>query len=125
MTAFGSSPLLKLHYGFSLYPSTECTIGLPKKPINMEIPLDFVHPRFLKRKDSLLSSVPCSFDQLKAVLSKPAPTRSESDLQALLSFTRNIKFFAELREKAGEGGLLQCCRKLRYETCSAGKVKSR
>jgi hypothetical protein len=88
----------------------------------MEIPLSFVHPRFLKRKDSLLTSAPCSLDELKAILSKSPAIRSENDLKALVSFTRSIKFFTELREKAGESGLIQCCRKLLFQSYPAGKV---
>lgn len=88
----------------------------------MEIPLSFVHPRFLKRKDSVLTQATFSMERLKVILRLDAEDRSDKDLHELLSFVRGIKFFTELKEKAGESSLLQCCRKLKLETYPAGKV---
>jgi hypothetical protein len=83
--------------------------------------------KFLKRKNSislptLLTDSYTTFDRVRSILSLPYAERTESQISSLLSFTKKMKFFSDLRDTAGEYAHYQCCQKLGYQQCPPGKV---
>lgn len=89
----------------------------------MEGVLDISKQKFLKRKDSVPFPSGLSaegFAQLISVLAVEPDHRSRSQLALLVSFSRHLKFFSELRESLSESAQYQCCRSLQLASYSAG-----
>lgn len=77
-------------------------------------------PRFLKRRESELSlagffSLSVSLDQLRQVLSLPSAARTSTHLNLLITATKTVKLFTELRDLYGEFAHLELCRHLTYQ----------
>lgn len=77
-------------------------------------------PRFLKRRESELAlyrsfQLSTSLDQLRFMLSLPPAARSQVHLALLITATKGVKFYTELRERYGEFAHLELCRHLTFQ----------
>ena len=77
-------------------------------------------PRFLKRRESELSlvgafSLSVSLEQLRQVLSLPPAARTNAHLTLLMTATKSVKLFTELRDLYGEFAHLELCHYLTYQ----------
>ena len=96
----------------------------------MESQSEATPQKFLKRKDSV--SLPSYFNEstfalenLKEILALAPESRSEGQINALMAFSKSIKFFGELRKNINESAHAQCCRHLTYVCHPAGSVSDR
>jgi len=77
-------------------------------------------PRFLKRRESELAlyrsfNRSTTLEQLHFVLSLPPTDRTQVHLTLLMTATKGVKFYTELREQYGEFVHLELCRHLTYQ----------
>ncbi len=77
-------------------------------------------PRFLKRRESELSfagsfSLSVSLDQFRQVLSLPPAARTGAHITLLMTATKSVKLFTELRDLYGEFAQSELCRYLTYQ----------
>lgn len=86
--------------------------------------------RFMKRKASLclpdyFQGSETSLPSLLAILLLPKRQRSDKLVDQLVTFTHNIKVFAEMSEEMSEEAHRQCCECLGVGMWKAGKVRGR
>lgn len=83
--------------------------------------------KFLKRKDSMMlpsyfSEHTVGLDELQFILAQAPGSRTEDQLESLVAFSKNIKFFAELRDTISPALHQQCCNHLIYSFAPSGAV---
>lgn len=88
---------------------------------------DTDHGKFLKRKDSMqlpsyFSEHTVGLDELQGILAHLPGCRTEGQLDLLVTFSKNIKFFAELRNSISPALHRQCCDHLVYSFSPTGSV---
>ena len=88
---------------------------------------DTDHMKFMKRKDSMqlpsyFSEHTVGLDELQGILAHPPGSRTTEQLDLLVTFSKNIKFFAELRNTISPALHQQCCNHLVYSFSPTGSV---
>lgn len=101
-----------------------------KEQLIMDVASPQPKAKFLKRRESIavqrsISDVVVTFERLKSILALPAHERTDSQINTLMMFSMQMKFFAELRETVGEYAHHQCCKHLEYQACPPGMVRNK
>lgn len=63
-----------------------------------------------------------TLETLKDIVSKPPRERTPGNIQALMHFTANIKFFKDLGDNQSSNAHFQCCQHMKYEFFPAQEV---
>lgn len=86
------------------------------------------YERFMKRKGSMelpsyFSEHTVGLEELREILDKEPASRTDGELDALVAFSKNVKFFAELRHNLSLSVHLQCCQMMTYTFADSGTVR--